>query len=540
VGRPPFQADTIGEQFHMIVHEEPVPPRRLNRAIPVDVETICLKCLQKKQADRYASAADLAADLRHVLNGEPIAASRASRSYRFRKRLVRHWRALALVCLTALITAAVVLRVHDGVSKSSNPEPQVSSDPTLFGSYRVEEQRFIQAFDRAGRPLWRRDMGAGVAAHAHSLGPGDDAKVLVGLRRSGVSPGAVAMLNAAGDEVWRYETVMSSPEGGRVVMGVRSLIVRDLLASTGNEVVAVCTNRANASCVRILSSRGGPLTDTMWFDGVLLGVTGLVPEDRYHHEASLVFWGYQDRTESTHTTRYIFPEKATHVLFAVPPEQVHGRVVFANPGSGAPPGLLWYAAFERGSCSINQVTTSTPQGTEGARLNVDTNVGWSLLLDDTGQVVDEGKGPDAIGACPRLETTVVAPRLLPPSRTVEEDRGSERLWDWRRPLLIPIAIVLILPFVLLVRYVLNGPIWSCPDCKAEVRLSDSRCGNCGMEAPAVMGCLAPVALVAILTFAILIAWFGGKGFDAESPHDRAEETHQTSEHPGQETPKPPG
>ena len=59
-GRPPFQAATPMDTVIQVVSDEPVPPRRLNASIPRDLETICLKCLEKEPARRYASAAALA------------------------------------------------------------------------------------------------------------------------------------------------------------------------------------------------------------------------------------------------------------------------------------------------------------------------------------------------------------------------------------------------------------------------------------------------------------------------------------------------
>ncbi len=73
-GRPPFRAATAMETARQVLEDEPVPPRRLQSRTPHDLETICLKCLQKQPRKRYPSAAALAEDLHRFRDGKPIQA----------------------------------------------------------------------------------------------------------------------------------------------------------------------------------------------------------------------------------------------------------------------------------------------------------------------------------------------------------------------------------------------------------------------------------------------------------------------------------
>jgi eukaryotic-like serine/threonine-protein kinase len=102
-GQPPFTGATVVETLDKVRHQEAIPPRRLNPKIPRDLETICLKCLEKAPARRYATAQDLADDLHRFLHHEPIQARPVSPTERCAKWLRRHPTRAALIGLSVLM-----------------------------------------------------------------------------------------------------------------------------------------------------------------------------------------------------------------------------------------------------------------------------------------------------------------------------------------------------------------------------------------------------------------------------------------------------
>jgi len=103
-GRAPFVGETLEDTLLQLLNTEPVAPRLLNPSVPRDLETICLKCLNKESARRYTSASALAADLGRWLAGEPIEARPASASGKLWRWCKRKPTAAALgVAVTLLL-----------------------------------------------------------------------------------------------------------------------------------------------------------------------------------------------------------------------------------------------------------------------------------------------------------------------------------------------------------------------------------------------------------------------------------------------------
>jgi serine/threonine-protein kinase len=98
-GRPPFQGETGAATIFQVITQDPVPPSRLNFKVPRDLETICLKCLQKAPQHRYAGAAALADDLRRFGEGRPIQARPLGWGARFGRWCRRNPTAAALVAM---------------------------------------------------------------------------------------------------------------------------------------------------------------------------------------------------------------------------------------------------------------------------------------------------------------------------------------------------------------------------------------------------------------------------------------------------------
>lgn len=113
--RPPFTGDQREQVVSQIAHDEPIPPRTINRHVPRDLDTICLKAIEKYPPRRYQTAGEFADDLRRYLNGVPIAARPITRLGRGVRWVQRHrtWAGvMAAMCVLALAALFFAYRAH--------------------------------------------------------------------------------------------------------------------------------------------------------------------------------------------------------------------------------------------------------------------------------------------------------------------------------------------------------------------------------------------------------------------------------------------
>lgn len=173
-GRSPFRAETTLATIWQVMDRSPRSPRSINPHIPSDLETICLKCLEKQPSRRYRSALELAEDLLRLQKGEPITARPPSRWERI-WYLVRRYpvvTSLSLVTALALVVAVVTLaisntRIAASNTRLSNQEAETAQALTQEREAREEERQtrererhllYLSRMTQTGR-LWTSNLG---------------------------------------------------------------------------------------------------------------------------------------------------------------------------------------------------------------------------------------------------------------------------------------------------------------------------------------------------------------------------------------------
>jgi WD40 repeat protein/predicted Ser/Thr protein kinase len=165
-GRPPFQGATVQEVLLQVKGAEPIGPRRLNPGVPVDLETICLKCLEKEPTRRYTTAQELAEELGRFLRHEPIRArpiTPLGKTWRW----CRRYPYIAGLGAT-LILLLILVAVGSSIAAVRIKRAESLATEKLHESY-LSEAKATRSGARAGRRFHALDVVAKAAAIRPSL-----------------------------------------------------------------------------------------------------------------------------------------------------------------------------------------------------------------------------------------------------------------------------------------------------------------------------------------------------------------------------------
>ncbi len=135
-GRPPFRGSSLFDTLEQVRTTEAVPPRQLQPRVPRDIETICLKCLEKLPDRRYPTAAALADDLRRVQDGDTITARPAGSFERGWKWVRRYPAVSSLSLLTVLLTVVGAVGILREAQRANQNEASA-----IIDSQRADHQR---------------------------------------------------------------------------------------------------------------------------------------------------------------------------------------------------------------------------------------------------------------------------------------------------------------------------------------------------------------------------------------------------------------
>ena len=238
-GQPPFKGESSMETIQQVLTREPVRPRTLEPSTPRDLETICLKCLEKDAAKRYPTAEALALDLRNYLHHRPLTARPVgvlSRSWRWCRRNPALAAALGLAT-TALLAVAIVgslFAVFQANAATRLREKQEQTEAAL------RESRIRAAsleLDRCVSLCERGDVALGMLGLSQCLDqtPADatDLRHAIRANLASWSQRLPIQLTAPMEHRHGVWAVASSPDGATILTGCMDGTARFWNANTG-------------------------------------------------------------------------------------------------------------------------------------------------------------------------------------------------------------------------------------------------------------------------------------------------------------------
>lgn len=210
VGRPPFTAATLGETLQQVMTVDPVSPRRLNPAIPRDIETICLKCLEKPPARRYQTAGELAEELQRFLEDRPILARPTSRTEKFVRWCRRNPVVAGAIAAVSLAAVFAIISLWIGRNQAIEGEKRATAalkeaDETFEDQFGMIDRLMLRISDELLNQPGMQEVRADILSKAQS----SYEQLLTKLEKNQRVPEQIAMVRYRIGQTKQY---LNSPE----------------------------------------------------------------------------------------------------------------------------------------------------------------------------------------------------------------------------------------------------------------------------------------------------------------------------------------
>lgn len=227
-GRPPFQADNSLDTLMQVLEREPIAPRQLNPGVPPDLETICLKCLQKDRRRRYGSMQELIDELDRFCDGRPILARPISRTQ-------RAWRWCQRSPVVAGLTAALALALLAGTAVSTVFAVRANWEATQSASHAARAEKEADRATKQERLTRRYLYSAHMNLANAAWDKGNVIRVLELLDQHRPANGQEDLRSFE----WRYLWNQCHRQRKKIVLSSRREVVSSLKISDNGRWIAV-------------------------------------------------------------------------------------------------------------------------------------------------------------------------------------------------------------------------------------------------------------------------------------------------------------